>query len=123
MNCCGWQRLGDIATIDKVRFTGPPPRKIDQPPPPAGSNNVIVSALTFFPRTTFLAKRPWIVFVTARFTGTWQVTRRRMLCVRCCIRLCRDCPGLPSSSGYGRDFWRQIDYGGLEIEDVQAARA
>jgi len=27
------------------------------------------------------------------------------------------------SSGYGPDYWKQIDYGGLEIEDINAARA
>jgi dipeptidyl aminopeptidase/acylaminoacyl peptidase len=31
-------------------------------------------------------------------------------------------PDYRGSSGYGADFWRQVDYGGLEIEDVQAAR-
>jgi dipeptidyl aminopeptidase/acylaminoacyl peptidase len=31
-------------------------------------------------------------------------------------------PDYRGSSGYGDEFWRQIDYGGLEIEDVHAAR-
>jgi dipeptidyl aminopeptidase/acylaminoacyl peptidase len=31
-------------------------------------------------------------------------------------------PDYRGSSGYGGDFWRQIDYGGLEIEDVHSAR-
>jgi dipeptidyl aminopeptidase/acylaminoacyl peptidase len=32
-------------------------------------------------------------------------------------------PDYRGSSGYGADLWRQIDYGGLEIEDVHAARS
>jgi dipeptidyl aminopeptidase/acylaminoacyl peptidase len=31
-------------------------------------------------------------------------------------------PDYRGSSGYGIDFWRTIDYGGLEIEDIHAAR-
>src|SRR2546427_13310007 len=51
MNELLWsQRLGDVAQIDKVRFTGPPPRSTNNPAPPAGSNEVVVSALTFLPR-------------------------------------------------------------------------
>jgi len=120
-----WQRLGDIATIDKVRFTGPPPRRIDQPPPPAGSNNVIVSALTFFPRTHVPGrKRPWIVFVHSEIHGNMASDEeahvvREMLHQGYAVIA----PDYRGSSGYGRDFWRQIDYGGLEIEDVQATRA
>ena len=31
-------------------------------------------------------------------------------------------PDYRGSTGYGRDFWQQIDYGGLEVEDVHAGR-
>src|SRR5438105_9188380 len=51
MNELLWlRRLEGVAVIDKVRFTGPPPRSTNNLAPPAGSNEVIVSALTFMPR-------------------------------------------------------------------------
>src|SRR6185369_6893401 len=45
-----YQRLNDVAQIDKVRFTGPPPRDNTGVAPVAGSNEVVVSAFTFLPR-------------------------------------------------------------------------
>src|SRR5688572_19699152 len=45
-----FQRLGDIALVDKVRFTGPPPQPFSKPAPPPDSNHVVLSALTFLPR-------------------------------------------------------------------------
>src|SRR4051812_40119868 len=51
MNELLWrQRLEDVAIIDKVNFTGPPPRGTNGIAPPAGSNEVVISALTFMPR-------------------------------------------------------------------------
>src|SRR5437588_9320833 len=58
-----WQRLEDLATIDKVRFTGPPPWTPSNAAPVAGSNNVIVSAMTFLPRDRTVGRKlPLIVF-------------------------------------------------------------
>src|SRR5438105_3307125 len=65
-----WQRLADVATIDKVRFTGPPARTITNAAPPAGSNEVIVSAMTFLPRSRALGRKlPLIVFAHSEIHG------------------------------------------------------
>src|SRR5262249_33232745 len=71
MNELLWmQRLGDAAVIDKVRFTGPPPRTLVNPTPPAGSNEVVVSALTFMPRhRNHGRKMPLIVFAHSEIHG------------------------------------------------------
>src|SRR4051795_2882113 len=45
-----FQRLNDIAQVDKIRYTGPPPHDTNGLAPPAGSNEVVVSAFTFLPR-------------------------------------------------------------------------
>src|SRR5687767_8878077 len=47
-----WQRLQDVARIDKVRFTGPPNSYGGSPGTnkPGGTNEVIISAHTFLPR-------------------------------------------------------------------------
>src|SRR5262245_52213196 len=51
MNELLWrQQLQDIAVVDKVLFTGPPPRGTNRLAPPAGSNDVVISALKFIPR-------------------------------------------------------------------------
>src|SRR6185436_6540666 len=71
MNELLWmQRLGEVAVIDKVRFTGPPPRTADNPTPPAGSNEVVVSALAFMPRHPHHGRKvPLIVFAHSEIHG------------------------------------------------------
>ena len=44
-----FQRLADIAEVDKVRFTGPPPRTTNNPTAQDAGLEVIVSAYTFIP--------------------------------------------------------------------------
>src|SRR5689334_10186646 len=63
MNELVWrQQFQDIAIVDKVLFTGPPPRAANSVAPPAGSNDVVISALTFVPRGNWRAHRlPLIV--------------------------------------------------------------
>ncbi len=118
------QRLSDVAQVDKVRFTGPPPRLTNEPAPPAGSNEVVVSAFTFMPkRHSRWHKTPLIVLAHGEIHGNVasdedaHIVRELLLQGYAVIA-----PDYRGSSGYGSEYWRQIDYGGLEIEDVQAAR-
>src|ERR1017187_9416507 len=119
-----YQRLGDVALVDKVRFTGPSPRSTNNPAPPAGSNEVLVSALTFLPRERSpSSKLPLIVMAHGEIHGN-VATDEDAHVVRELVQqgYAVIAPDYRGSSGYGGDFWRQIDYGGLEVEDVHAAR-
>src|SRR5262244_2664730 len=60
-----WIRaLEDIAVVDKVRYTGPPPRVIPNPTGQGAGNPVIITAYTFLPKRNLSAgKLPLIVFV------------------------------------------------------------
>jgi dipeptidyl aminopeptidase/acylaminoacyl peptidase len=125
MNELLWfQRLGDVALVDKVRFTGPPPRTTNTPAPPPGSNDVIVSALTFLPRERNHSRHlPLIVLAHGEIHGN-VATDEDARVVRELVQqgYAVIAPDYRGSSGYGGNYWRQIDYGGLEIEDVHAAR-
>ena len=125
MNELLWsERLGDVAQIDKVRFTGPPPRSTNNPAPPAGSNEVVVSALTFLPRErSRWRKLPLIVLAHSEIHGNLASDEEAHV-VRELVQqgYAVIAPDYRGSSGYGADYWKQIDYGGLEIEDVDAAR-
>jgi dipeptidyl aminopeptidase/acylaminoacyl peptidase len=125
MNELLWrQRLEDLAIVDKVNFTGPPPRGTNAVAPQPGSNNVVISALTFVPRGNWRAhKLPLIVLAHPEIHGNvasddFAIVVRELLQRRYAVIA----PDYRGSSGYGIDFWRTIDYGGLEIEDVHAAR-
>jgi dipeptidyl aminopeptidase/acylaminoacyl peptidase len=123
MNELLWrQNLQDLAIVEKVNFTGPPPRGTNAIAP--GSNNVVISALTFVPRGKWRAhKLPLIVLAHPEIHGNvasddFEIVVRELLQHRYAVIA----PDYRGSSGYGIDFWRTIDYGGLEIEDVHAAR-
>jgi dipeptidyl aminopeptidase/acylaminoacyl peptidase len=121
MNELLWfQRLSDIAVMDKVRFTGPPPAGTASP----GSNDVIVTAMTFLPRVRAKRKKlPLLVLAHGEIHGNLASDEEAHV-----IRELLEqgyaviAPDYRGSSGYGADYWKQIDYGGLEIEDVHAAR-
>lgn len=118
------QKLEDIAVVDKVNFTGPPPRGTNGIAPPAGSNEVVISALTFMPRGKWRAhKLPLIVLAHPEIHGNvasddFAIVVSELIQHRYAVIA----PDYRGSSGYGIEFWRTIDYGGLEIEDVHAAR-
>jgi dipeptidyl aminopeptidase/acylaminoacyl peptidase len=125
MNELLWrQRLDDVAIVDKVNFTGPPPRGTNGITPPAGSNEVVISALTFMPRGKWrYHKLPLIVLAHPEIHGNvasddFAIVVRELIQRRYAVVA----PDYRGSSGYGIDFSHLIDYGGLETEDVHAAR-
>ena len=125
MNELRWlQQLSDVAVVETARFTGPPPRSTNNPAPPPGSNEVVVSALTFLPRKASRAhKLPLVVLAHGEIHGNVASDEEAHV-VRELVEqgYAVIAPDYRGSSGYGGDFWRQIDYGGLEVEDVEAAR-
>jgi len=123
MNELMWmERLRDVARMDKVRFTGPPPRSAVNPAPPPGSNDVVVSAMVFFPLRPSRAI-PLIVFAHSEIHGN-VASDEEAVVVRELVQqgYAVIAPDYRGSSGYGSDYWHHIDYGGLETEDVHAAR-
>ena len=112
MNELQWfQRLSDVAVVDTVRFTGPPPRATNNPAPPAGSNEVVVSALTFLPRKPSPGQKlPLVVLAHGEIHGN-VATDEEAHVVRELVQqgYAVIAPDYRGSSGYGGDFWRQID--------------
>jgi dipeptidyl aminopeptidase/acylaminoacyl peptidase len=117
-----FRRLGDVAEVDKVRFTGPPPRVVPNPTAQGAGNPVIVEAYTFLPRKDFGARLPLIVFVHGGVHGHLSSHEVHILRELLAQGYAIIAPEYRGSSGYGREFWQLIDYGGLEVEDVFAAR-
>src|SRR5262245_37597000 len=52
-----FQALADIAVVEKVRYTGPPPRVAKNPTAPGAKNPVVVPAYTFLPRKYLTASK------------------------------------------------------------------
>jgi dipeptidyl aminopeptidase/acylaminoacyl peptidase len=118
-----FDKTGDVAYISKVRIAGPPvhnPKKTghkfgDQ----FRENDVIFYAYVFIPRTTKANKQyPLIVFPHGGIHGTLTTVYApfiRELMAQGYIVVAPDYRG---SIGYGRGFYRKIDYGGRENEDA-----
>jgi dipeptidyl aminopeptidase/acylaminoacyl peptidase len=118
-----FRRLEDLAIVDKVRYTGPPPRVIKNPTAQGAGNPVIVSAYTFLPRKpTAETKLPLLVLVHGGVHGhldtSYVHTLRELLQQGYAVIA----PEYRGSSGYGKEFWELVDYGGLEVEDAFAGR-
>jgi dipeptidyl aminopeptidase/acylaminoacyl peptidase len=118
-----FRRLEDLAVVDKVRYTGPPPRVIKNPTGQGAGNPVIISAYTFFPRSYRApTKLPLIVLVHGGVHGDFNSNSVHILRELLQQGYAVIAPEYRGSSGYGKDFWQLIDYGGLETEDVFAGR-
>ena len=116
-----FRRLEDIAVVDKVRYTGPPPRVIKNPTGQGAGNPVIINAYTFLPRKS-QGKLPLIVLVHGGVHGDFNSNNVHILRELLEQGYAVLAPEYRGSSGYGKDFWQLIDYGGLETEDVFAGR-
>jgi dipeptidyl aminopeptidase/acylaminoacyl peptidase len=111
--------LGDIAEIDKVEYTSLPPAHIQNPKAPGATNPLIIRAYTFIPKGLDKSrKHPLIVFCHQGVHAN-EDTRDahvfRELLEQGYSIIASDYRG---STGYGRGFYEQIDYGGREVDDV-----
>jgi dipeptidyl aminopeptidase/acylaminoacyl peptidase len=118
-----FRQLEDVAEIDKVRYAGPPPRVIANPTGQGAGNSVIVSAYTFIPKKySSTGKIPLIVFAHGGVHGDFETSAAHIVRELVQQGYAVIAPDYRGSTGYGQGYWRLIDYGGLENEDVFAGK-
>ena len=115
--------LGDIAFVDKVRLTGPPRWKAKKKDDKFAANPLQFYTYVFVPKNINTTKKyPLIVLphsgVHADFS-TYYAHIVRELIAQGYIVVSAEYRG---STGYGKDTYENIDYGGLENEDVLTSR-
>ena len=117
--------LGDLAEVDKVKFTSSPAARVPEKAEPGATNPLVISAYTFIPKSLDRSrKQPLILYahggVHASFSSgqSGHIVRELVQQGYCVIA-----PDYRGSTGYGREFYERIDYGGREVDDVDAARA
>ena len=114
-------RVGDLASVDKVHYTSPKPERTTNPTGQGAGNPMIIPAYVFTPKN-LRGKAPLIILVHGGVHGdfnTWYAHIVRELIDQGYVILA---PEYRGSTGYGGDFYEQIDYGGAEIDDVKAGR-
>ena len=119
-----FQRLSDIALVDKVTFAGPPDPRAEESYGIKNERHPFkVYQYVFLPRSAPKgAKLPLLVLphggVHGDF-GTYHVHIVREMIARGYAVIA---PEYRGSTGYGKAYYQAVDYGGLEIEDVVAGR-
>ena len=100
--------LGRTMRVDKIAY--------------AGAGGLTIPAYLFAPRDTTV-RRPTVLFVHGGVHGDFGVAHIDQ--VRALVRrgYVVVAPEYRGSSGYGARFYALLDYGGLEVDDVVAARA
>jgi dipeptidyl aminopeptidase/acylaminoacyl peptidase len=120
-----YMQLGDIAEVNEIRYTSAPPHRPTNPTAPGAKNPLIIRAMTFVPKNLDKGKKqPLIVFahqgIHSDFGHDYEYGVVRDLVQQGYSVIGPDYRG---STGYGGGFYNEIDYGGLEVEDVFQARA
>ena len=115
-----YQKLGDIAEIDKSEYGGAPNPHIKNKKAPGATNPLIIHVYTFIPKNLDRTKKqPLIVYVHQGVHQSLDTTidahQLRELLQQGYTIVATDYRG---STGYGRGYFEDIDYGGLEVDDV-----
>jgi dipeptidyl aminopeptidase/acylaminoacyl peptidase len=115
-----YQKLGDIADIDKSEYGGAPNPHIKNKKAPGATNPLILHVYTFIPKNLDRSrKQPLLVYVHQGVHQSLDTTidahQLRELLLQGYTIVATDYRG---STGYGRGYYEDIDYGGLEVDDV-----
>lgn len=121
-----YEKLGDMAYIDKVRLTGPPRftqiKTGNQFHDELLDNDVVFYSYVFIPKKAKQNRKyPLIVFVHGGIHGTFSTSYAHVMRELLAQGYLVVAPDYRGSTGYGKNFYESIDYGGLENEDVLAA--
>jgi len=115
-----YQKVGDIADIDKSEYGGAPNPHVKNKKAPGATNPLIIHVYTFIPKKLDRTKpQPLIVYVHQGVHQSLDTTidahMVRELLEQGYTIVATDYRG---STGYGRGYYEDIDYGGLEVDDV-----
>lgn len=118
-----YQKVGDVAAVDKVRITSTRPIRMANPTGQGARNPLIIYAYTFVPKKLAAnRKAPLIVFVHggvhADFDSNYAHIVRELMDQGYVVIA----PEYRGSTGFGKVFYDQIDYGGSEIDDTHTVR-
>jgi len=120
-----WQgRLSDVAVVDKWRIAGPPAANPKKPKALGAKNPVKFFTYTFVPKDRRAGEKlPLLVLphggVHASLESQYTAHIVRELVQQGYVVVA---PEYRGSTGYGKELYELIDYGGREIDDVQAAK-
>src|ERR1035437_309026 len=118
-----YDKVGDVGYLDKVIICGPPPAKVPNPTAMGANNPLKCQGYIFIPKNLDPGKKyPLIVLPHGGVHGDFGTYHTHIVRELLAQQYIVVAPEYRGSTGYGKSFWEKIDYGGLEIEDVNATR-
>jgi len=118
-----FERVGDVAYVDKVRIVGPPRWKEPNPTAQGAGNSIKFYAYVFIPRDVDRSKKyPLLVLPHGGSHADFDTYHTHIIREMVAQGYLVVAPEYRGSTGYGSGMYRLVDYGGLENEDVYASR-
>ncbi len=118
-----YERVGDVAYIDKVRIAGAPPAGAEDAKRYIDKNPIKFWSYVFIPKDIDPSKEyPLIVLPHGGVHGDFTTNHVHIIREFMAQQYIVVAPEYRGSTGYGRRFYRWIDYGGLENKDVKISR-
>jgi dipeptidyl aminopeptidase/acylaminoacyl peptidase len=119
-----FDRVGDVARIDKVYIpTVPAPKQAETYGISNARHPFRIWSYVFVPRRAEPAgKRPLLLLPHGGVHGDFDTYYTHVVRELMEEGYVVVAPEYRGSTGYGREYWEAIDYGGLEVDDVVAAR-
>ncbi len=119
-----FDRVGDVARIDKVYIpTVPAPKQAETYGISNARHPFRMWSYVFVPRRAEpLGKRPLVLLPHGGVHGDFDTYYTHVVRELLEEGYVVVAPEYRGSTGYGREYWEAIDYGGLEVDDVVAAR-
>lgn len=118
-----FERVGDVAAIDKVYLPTVPNPKEDETYGIANSRHPFrMWAYVLTPRGEAKGRRPLLMLPHGGVHGSFETYYTHVVRELIAEGYVIVAPEYRGSTGYGRGYYEAIDYGGLEVDDVVAAR-
>jgi len=116
-----YDRLGDVANMDKFEIASSKPRREKNPTDVNAGNAIILPVYVFWPKN-LKGKAPMLVFAHGGVHGRLTVNYAHIFREAIEQGYVVVSPEYRGSIGHGSDLYNQIDYGGAEIDDTHDAR-
>lgn len=118
-----YKKVEDVAYMDKLYLTGPAPTNIKSKTDLSYGNPLKFYTYVFIPKNVDVSKKyPLIVLPHGGVHGDFNTYYAHIIRELVAQGYIVTAPEYRGSTGYGKSFYENIDYGGLENEDVYAAR-
>lgn len=115
--------VNEVAYFSKVRIYGPPRQREPNPTAQGAGNPVKFYSYVFIPKP-FEAKKkyPLLVYNHGGVHSNFSTASAHIICELVAQGYVVIAPDYRGSTGYGKEMYELIDYGGLEVEDALASR-